>query len=416
MAAMEMDEFYLLNGKRATRAPLKLALVTETYPPEVNGVAMTLGRLVEGLRQRGHRLQLIRPRRYLGDVPIRHREFREHLVTGVPIPGYRGLRWGLPAGAALARLWAVERPDVVHIATQGPLGWSAARTARRLGLPVSTSYHTHFDAYSSHYGLGWLQNAIAAHLRRFHNAADATLVPTRELAAHLKTQGYCNVSLMSRGVDTRLFNPERRSQELRAHWGIGPRGHVVAYVGRIAAEKNIDLVLRTFDTLHKTRPQTRLLFVGDGPLLPRLKAEHPEHLYAGLRRGEDLARHYASADLFLFPSLTETYGNVTAEALASGLGVVSYARAAAAELIEDGHNGFTVAPGDEVGFIQSATELLIHPTLLTRFRLRAMASMSVRSWDQVIDQFVATLRPLIPAADSRQTSVHWLTSPGQPTR
>lgn len=405
MGAMKTEEFHPLIARRPRGTPLKLALVTETYPPEVNGVAMTLGRLVEGLRLRGHRVQLIRPVQSLGESPIRHREFHEHLVAGLPMPGYPGLRFGLPAGTSLRRLWREDRPDIVHIATQGPLGWSAAKAARRLGLPVSTSYHTHFDAYSGHYGLGWLQGAIAAHLRRFHNAADTTLVPTRELAARLAEQGYRNVGLMARGVDTQLFNPAHRSRELRTQWGVGPRAHVVAYVGRLAAEKNIDLVLRTFDTLHQTRPQTRLLLVGDGPLLARLKTDHPEHIYAGIRRGEDLARHYASADLFLFPSLTETYGNVVAEALASGLGVVSYARAAAAELIEDGHNGFIVPPRDEVGFIQSATDLLIHPTLLTRFRLRAVASISSLAWDRVTDQFVDTLRSLVPAAQARSCPI-----------
>lgn len=383
-------------------APLKVSLVTETYAPEVNGVAMTLGRTVEGLLARGHQVHLVRPRQHPRDTPAALSRFTETLVAGLPIPRYPGLRFGLPALGALKKRWRASRPDIVHIATEGPLGVSALKAARALGLPVSTSFHTNFDAYSSHYGIGLIRPFIAAHLRRFHNRADTTLVPTRALAGSLQQQGYRNVGLMSRGVDIRLFQPARRSAYLREQWQVDDDTLVVTYIGRIAAEKNIGLVLSAFAEILRQRPNSRLLFVGDGPMLAELVRRHPEHIYAGMRRGEDLAAHYASADLFLFPSLTETFGNVTSEALASGLGVVAYNCAAAAELIEDGHNGFLAAPDDVSDFIQSALRLAADPVLMSRVRMRATASVSRLDWGSVHDEFAATLRRVIDTHERKR--------------
>ncbi|HEY6898145.1 MAG TPA: glycosyltransferase, partial [Rhodocyclaceae bacterium] len=257
-------------------------------------------------------------------------------------------------------------------------------------------------AYSHHYGIGLIRPFITAHLRRFHNRADTTLVPTRALAGSLQQQGYRNVGLMSRGVDIRLFQPARRSAYLREQWQVADDALVVSYIGRIAAEKNIGLVLSAFAEIARQRPDSRLLFVGDGPMLAELMRRHPEHIYAGMRRGEDLAAHYASADLFLFPSLTETFGNVTSEALASGLGVVAYNCAAAAELIEDGHNGFLAAPDDVSDFIQSALRLAADPVLMSRVRMRAAASVSRLDWNTVHDEFAATLRRVIDTHERKR--------------
>ena len=387
---------------RRAALPMRVALVTETYLPEINGVAMTLGRIVDGLRQRRHPVQLIRPRQHAQELPTRDNTLHEVLVKGFPIPRYPDLRCGLPAPNTLARLWSAMPPDIVHIATQGPLGWSAIAAARKLKLPVSSSFHTNFDAYSQHYGLGLLTPAISGYLRHFHNRTDATLVPTQGLARMLAGAGYRNVGIVSRGVDTKLFNPSRRSPELRAQWGVASGALLVSYVGRLAAEKNLDLVFTTFDEIKRVRPDARLLLVGDGPQRTSRAARHPEHIFAGMRRGEDLAAHYASADLFLFPSLTETFGNVTAEALASGLGVVSYDYAAAAELIENGHNGLLAPPGDSDAFIQSALNVATNPSLLSRFRLRAAASVARLDWQQVHDGFADTLANLVATHQRKQ--------------
>ena len=381
---------------------LKVALVTETFPPEINGVAMTLGRLTQGLLDNGHSVQLVRPRQHKEEVALANRRQRELLVGGLPIPRYPGLRFGLPAGRTMLNQWKSDRPDIVHVATQGPLGWSAINAARYLGLPVSSGFHTNFDAYSRHYGIGWLKPAIAGYLRSFHNRTDCTLAPTRALARNLTIDGYRNVSVLSRGVDTRLFNPTQRCQALRASWGVGPQDLVVTCIGRMAPEKNLGLVQAAFEAIKQVRPEARLLFVGDGPERAPLAQRHPEHLFAGMRRGDDLAAHYASADLFLFPSLTETFGNVTSEALASGLGVVGYAYAAAEELIEPGVNGMTAPPGDEAAFIRAAVALARDPDTLGGIRRAAAPSIAHLDWPRVHAAFIAALGGTISSHQRRQ--------------
>jgi glycosyltransferase involved in cell wall biosynthesis len=381
---------------------MRVAIVTDTFPPEVNGVAMTLGRLAEGLRQRGHQVRLIRPRQGKDVVATTLAGFAETLVAGLPLPRYPELRLGLPAGRRLLRLWSTEKPDIVHVVTEGPLGWSAVVAARRLELPVSSGFHTNFDAYSRHYGFGWLKRPITGYLRHFHNRTDATLVPTHALSRELAADGFRGLTVVARGVDTDLFNPARRSPYLRHRWGMQDEGLVVAYVGRLAPEKNLGLVLSAFDEIHRRRPDARLLFVGDGPSAGALARRHPGHLYAGTRRGEDLAAHYASADLFLFPSLTETYGNVTAEALASGLGVVAYAPAAAAALIDDGRNGRAVPPGDERAFIDAAVELATTPARLAAARGRAAPSVAQLEWELVQDHFAVVLAEVVASHERRR--------------
>lgn len=362
---------------------LEIALVSETFPPEVNGVAMTVGRLVSGLRERGHAVEVIRPRQTRDDLG----GDQELTVAALPLPGYYGLRFGLPAGRQLVRRWRLRRPDVVHVVTEGPLGWSAVSAARRLGIPVTSGFHTNFDRYSAHYGVGWLRPAVAAYLRTIHRRTLLTMVPTASLAAELAGGGIAGVRVVGRGVDTELYDPARRSIGLRASWGVSPSQPACLYVGRLAPEKNPELVLAAFAAIQQRHPGARLIWVGDGPAADGLASRHPEHHFAGMRTGVDLATHYASADLFLFPSLTETYGNVVAEAMASGLPVVAYRSAAAAELIVHRYNGVVASPGDEAAYIEAATWLLAERERRQQLGEMARASMLTRRWSDVVERF-----------------------------
>lgn len=382
--------------------PLSIAIVTETYLPEINGVAMTLGRLIDGLRRQGHNIQLVRPRQSDKDHPRDDIGFSETLVRGIPIPRYSGLQFGLPAGRRLHAMWRRSPPDIVHVVTEGPLGMSAVGIARKLGLPMTSSFHTNFHRYSKHYGFGWLRGLIAGHLRKLHNRTAATFVPTQALAAELGADGFAHLRVMARGVDTTLFSPMRRSHELRRHWQVGENGLAVLYVGRLAAEKNLRMVVKAFTAVREQRPDARLVFVGDGPLADRLRQECPDAVFCGSRRGEDLAAHYASGDLFLFPSLTETFGNVTTEALASGLAVLAYAHAAAAEVINSGYNGVTVPAGDEIAYVEAAGALAAHPERLLELRSRAAPSMQHFDWHHIVDTFATTLNSVVKRHARRQ--------------
>lgn len=370
-------------------------MVTETYPPEVNGVAMTLGRLVEGLLERGHAVQVIRPRQDKHEEPKQHEHLNEVLAKGFPIPNYKDLRFGLPAQGRLVQMWRQERPDIVHVATEGPLGWTAVSAARKLGLPITSSFHTNFHHYSGHYRLGLLKAPIESYLRKLHNRTMATLVPTRQLREELSQRGYQNLGIMARGVNIALFNPARRSEALRQSWGATPDDLVVICVGRLAKEKNLSLLLAAFATIQNVNASAKLVLVGDGPLRQTIQETCPGAILAGVRIGDDLATHYASADLFVFPSLSETFGNVVPEALASGLAVLAYQCAAAAELIESGRNGQLVPEGNAMQFVRSAHQLAELPNLIQAFRSHAAASVAHLDWAHVNDAFVNTLRAVI---------------------
>jgi glycosyltransferase involved in cell wall biosynthesis len=374
--------------------PLKIALVTETYVPEVNGVAITIGRMVDGMRKRGHIIHMIRPRQHKQDVAGSNGSYKETLVGGMPIPGYPELKSGLPNKSRLLRLWHEQRPDVVHIATEGPLGWSALAAANKLDIPVSTDFHTNFHSYTQHYGIGLLRRPIAAYLRYFHNKAACTLVPTASLKEQLESDGYKNVQVVSRGVDTELFHPARRSAALRASWGADEGASVtpvVMVVSRLAPEKNLGVVIQAFEQMRTIHPLARLVMVGDGPARAELEKQHPHVIFAGMQTGEALAEHYASGDIFLYPSLTETYGNVTVEAMASGLATVAYDYAAARQHILHGVNGVLAPFGDTGAFIGQARGLISNMDRVQRLRIAARQTVESLTWEHIMGQMEKAL-------------------------
>lgn len=377
---------------------------------------MTLGRLVDGLAQRGHRITIIRPRqrhespRYSVTQRVACRQVR---LPGVPIPGYPQLRLGLPAGRRMRQLWSLSRPDLVHVATEGPLGASAITTARAFGIPVTSSFHTNFDQYTRDYRIGWLKPVVAAWLRHVHNRTRLTFVPTPSLLARLATEGYTNLRLLSRGVDTALFNPARRDESLRASWGAAPDDPVILHVGRMAAEKNYPLLFRAFDAVKTAAPRARLVLVGDGPMLSAYQRQRPDVVFTGFYTGINLARHYAAGDLYLHASTTETFGNVITEALGSGLAVSAFDYAAAHEFIRHGENGLVAPMGDETAFTAHAVRLAADPAFRSRLRARAPGAVRGRSWDIVVSQFEADLLEAAarPSPGNRHSAIKDLESP-----
>jgi glycosyltransferase involved in cell wall biosynthesis len=389
----------------AQSSSLRIAIVTETFPPEVNGVAMTLGRIVEGLLQRGHSVQLVRPRQERENSIPTSGGLDEVLCQGIQIPTYKDLRFGLPLKSRLTKLWKGKRPDIVHVATEGPLGWSAVAAARKLQLPITSSFHTNFHSYSQHYGMGLLKTPIESYLRKLHNRTDATMVPTKALMQDLQGRGFNNVTLLSRGVATDHYTPAKRSQALRSSWGASTDDVVVLFVSRLAKEKNVGLAISAFRAIKLQQPGARLVFVGDGPMRKQLQESCPEAVFAGVRKGEDLAAHYASGDVFLFPSLTETFGNVVPEALASGLAVLSYAQAGARELIISEQNGVLVHPGEELEFVNAAVELATNLHKQQKVRQAAAASVAHLGWEAIYSSFAATLYSVLDRHDSHFSTV-----------
>jgi len=366
-----------------------ICLVTETYPPDVNGVAMTLARCAEGLRSLGNSISVIRPRRHLFDRSAR--KYDPTLVRSLPFPGYSGVRVGLPAGGSLLRCWTERRPDAVYVATEGPLGWSAVSAARRLRIPVFSGFHTNFHTFSEHYHIGWLSGLIYRYLIAFHNRTAGTFVATGDLRSDLEARGVKNVSVLGRGVDSRLFTPERRSAALRRAWRASDADLVALYVGRVAMEKNLALAIASYRAMQRLKPGIRFVIVGDGPERAPLQKSNPDLIFCGTHTGESLAERYASADIFLFPSETETFGNVTLEAMASGLAVVAYDYAAAHAHVTHGVTGILAPYGNSRAFVGAAVDLTRAEQSLPDLRRRARDHAVTVDWQHVVERFAALL-------------------------
>jgi len=366
-----------------------ICFVTETYPPEINGVASTVARLTKGLAARGHIVSIIRP--YQPGVDSIAADSLVTLVRGLPLPGYNRLQFGLPAGGVLKRLWTEQRPDVVYVATEGPLGWSAVRTARRLNIAALSGFHTNYHSYSRHYRLGCFESLLLRYLRHLHNGTRGTIVPSFDLRDSLRALGFKNVTFLGRGVDSILFAPKRRCAELRRSWGLGECGLAVLYVGRIAPEKNLRVAVEAYRAMHQINDAIKFILVGDGPLRASLQTEHPNLIFCGMKTGEALARHYASGDIFLFPSETETFGNVTLEAMASGLAVVAYDYAAAKLHISHGETGLLVPCGNSKAFVDSAARLAGEARWLDKLRTQARNYAAALNWSDVIETFESWL-------------------------
>ena len=379
-----------------SRRKLHVAVVTETYPPEVNGVARTIGVMVAGLRERGHRIQLVRPRQPgEEDLPAPEPGLETVLRAGVPLPRYRELRMGLPAKRALLQAWRARRPDVVQVVTEGPLGSSAVTAARMLGIPVVSEFHTNFHDYSRHYGLGLFSQLVARYLRRLHNRADYTLVPTAELQSQLAAAGYERLGVVGRGIDLDLFGPRHRSAALRQSWGAGEHDIVALSVGRLAPEKNLRLFVGSCRAMQAVAPRLKVVVVGDGPEAGPLRAANRDFVFAGMRTGAALAEHYASADVFLFPSLTETFGNVTTEAMASRLAIVAFDYGAARQCLRHRSSALLAPYGEAAPFVEAAQELAADPRLRDQIRAGAVDAAHGLTWARVIDDLEAIFGDLV---------------------
>jgi glycosyltransferase involved in cell wall biosynthesis len=258
-------------------------------------------------------------------------------------------------------------------------------------VPVWSGFHTNFAEYARHYGLGWLAPLVLRYLRGLHNRTRGTLVATSELRDRLRGLGFDRVSVLGRGVDSELFAPWRRSTALRAAWGARDGDTVALYVGRLAPEKNVSLAVAAYRAMQRAQGAVRLVLVGDGPLRGALAHAHPDLIFCGMRTGEQLAEHYASADVFLFPSETETFGNVTLEAMASGLVVVAYAYAAAGMHIAHDESGVLVPRGDSRGFVEGAALLARRPARLADMGRHARAQVAAVDWSSVVEPFEALL-------------------------
>jgi len=382
-----------------------ICVVTETYLPEVNGVANSLQRLITHLNPELYRVSIVRPApRVTMDVPD-----NEVWVRGVSIPQYPDLQLGLPARRILKKHWNQEQPDLIYVATEGLLGASAVALAREQGLPVVSAFHTNFHRYSGYYGLGVMRRMIMAWMRRFHNRTDATIVPSRAMVSELIEEGIKRVEWLPHGVDCERFNPSHRSISLRQDWGVEAGEQVALCVGRIAAEKNLIVALRAVRQMRLDGHRIRPVIVGDGPMLQSLTEEFPEAVFTGVKTGKALSACFASADLFLMPSKTETFGLVTLEAMASGLPVVAYDLAAAREFVRTGVDGALATDESAEAFTEALSVALRGDATLMGLDARSQAEQL--SWHMVARQFERRIESLLVSARDQPGMVQPLQTP-----
>lgn len=366
--------------------PLHIAIVSDTCPPDINGVANTLGKLRDGLRTLGHRVDIIR------SGPAHHSE--ETTVPYWPLPGYWEIHVGAPLPGFFKSRWKRERPDAVYIAIETPLGFAAARAALALGIPAIAGYHTNFRDYLTRYGQPWIGSQVLRYQRWFHNRLPLTLVPSPETQNRLRADGFLHTAVLGRGIDSERFAPSKRCPALRRTWDADEETPVALVVGRVSPEKNIDLALRAIASLRQSAPSLRAVIVGDGPSRPSLQAAHPDFHFAGYQNGEDLATHFASADFLLFPSKTETFGNVLLEAMASGLPCLAFDSGAAAWHGTHGVNLLKAPLGDDDAFLHQAHALLDPSTRQTLSHTARQFAVSL-SWPGIVRQFESHLRQVI---------------------
>ncbi|GAA2617684.1 GDP-mannose-dependent alpha-mannosyltransferase [Paractinoplanes durhamensis] len=361
---------------------MRVALVTESFLPDVNGVAHSVVRAAEHLLRRGHQPMVVAPQ-----PPPALRDVRVDVpypvvrIASLPMPGYPQIRLGLPTPTMTGAMRA-HGTDVVHLASPFVLGAWGMAAARSLKLPTVAVYQTDVAAYARAYKVGMTEGAAWRWIRTVHNAANRTLVPSSESGAALGAHGVERIHLWRRGVDDVQFHPGRRTPGMRRV--LSPNGEiVVGFVGRLAVEKQIDLLADV-----SRLPGVRLVVVGDGPAGPALRKALPQAKFLGVRRGLQLARIYASFDIFAHTGPYETFGQAVQEAMASGLPVVAPNAGGPVDLVQHGRTGYLVRPFESDGFTAAVAELATDPLKRATFGAAGRQAIEGRSWAAVGDELI----------------------------
>jgi phosphatidylinositol alpha 1,6-mannosyltransferase len=379
---------------------MRIALVTESFLPDVNGVANSVVRAAEHVLQRGHQPLVIAPQPPPGvrhcrvDVP-----YPVVRMPSLPMPGYPQIRLGLPTPALTGALRA-HGTEVVHLASPFVLGAWGAAAAKALKLPAVAVYQTDVAAYARAYRVGMTEGAAWRWIRTVHNSAARTLVPSTESAAALDAHGVLRVHMWRRGVDDVRFHPRHRSAGLRR--ALAPNGEVlVGFVGRLAVEKQVDLLADA-----SRLPGVRLVVVGDGPAAGTLRRSLPDAAFVGVRHGAQLARLYASMDVFAHTGPYETFGQAVQEAMASGLPVVAPAAGGPIDLVDHERTGYLVPPFEAAGFTAAVARLAGSPSLRLAFGSAGRVAIEGRSWSAVGDELIGHYRAALElAASDRRLAV-----------
>jgi phosphatidylinositol alpha 1,6-mannosyltransferase len=384
-----------LPDRRTGGRPLRVALVTSSYNFIADGVALTLNRLVAYLESHGVDVLVFTP---VAKVSAFAHAGRIAAVPSIPLPFRSEYRFAPGLTAGPRRRLKAFRPDIIHIATPDLIGGEALAVGQSLGVPVVASYHTRYETYLKDYGLDFAHDWLVARIKRIYGACDEVYAPSASMIEALLADGFApNILLWQRGVDTERFNPGKRSADFRARYGIGASEPVISFVGRLVREKRLDTVTDAADRLAAAKIPHRLLFVGDGPDRAALAARLPAAIFTGFLGGGELAAAYASSDIFFFPSDTESFGNVTLEAMASGLATVCADATGSRSLVVEGVTGFLAPPGDGATSFNALARLLGDDDLRANMGAAARARSLEFSWDETMAGLLARYEALVKA-------------------
>jgi len=379
---------------------MRIALFSDVYWPMVSGVGITLTRLADALEARGHAVRVYSAAYPMPAETVDRPEV--HRSPCVPMPLYRDVQWAFPRQREIENDLAAFAPDLVHVATEVSMGLAGAKAARRLNVPMVASAHTDYQKYAEWYGVPWVLGAAWLYLRWFYGRAERVFCPSRVYQDFLRTKGIERTALWTRGVDPAQFHPSFRSEEFRRRLGLGPGDLLVTYVGRVAREKDIGLLLDVWPEIADRHPRATLAVVGQGPLEASIRQRGlPRVHVTGLLQGRALSEAYASADVYTFPSPTETFGNSLLEALASGVPSIAADTGGVLEFARHGENAWLTRAGDRAALDAGLDRLLGDPALRNRLREGALRTAGERRWDLVYDRLVADYGEVLENARRR---------------
>jgi glycosyltransferase involved in cell wall biosynthesis len=365
---------------------VRIALFTDTFPPDVNGVAKTLERWVRYLERRGAECKVFAPQK---DGSERYDGLSVERFYSVPFALYPECRFTIPNPLQVNRMIKDFRPSLVHVATPFNLGLLGNHYARKHRIPLVASYHTNFDQYLPFYKIQWMEPMLWRYMIWFHQSCRKVYVPSRTTLEHLAAKGLTNLEIWSRGIDTERFRPHVDKREALSPYGVDPGKFIVLYVGRIAPEKNIDVLMKVIDAIPDgLQRRAHFILAGDGPLYGSLSEQYKRDniTFTGYVEGKALADLYAAGDVFLFPSAHETFGNVVLEAMASGTPVIGANAGGVRDIVQNGVTGLLREPGDVAGFAEAVRLLYDNPELRRAMALNGREYSLRQSWDAIFSR------------------------------
>jgi len=391
---------------------LRVALFSGNYNYITDGAAISLNHLVAHLERQGIETLVFSP---TADPPAFEPAGTLVSVPSISLPSRSEYRMALGLPRAQRQRLKAFRPTLIHLSAPDLLGYAARGLARKWDVPLVASFHTRYDTYFRYYHMAWLESAVTRYLRHFYRPCEHVYVPSESTAQVLRAQHMArDVRIWSRGVDDTRFNPGKRDLEWRRGLGFGDGEAIVAFVGRLVLEKGIDSFARTIAGLRERGVAHRVLVVGDGPERARFRDLLPaDAVFTGHLAGDDLARAYASSELFLNPSVTETFGIVTLESMAAGLPSVCADATGSQSLVAHGESGFLVRPEDDAGYVDAVARLIGDPALRARMGAAAHERSRRYTWDAVIDALIEQYREVL---DKRRTSAEGGASGALPRR